>query len=559
MKSLVQVPMTSEQKFTDDGRAGLTLKVIIGIIVALTALRLAGLLITPLNLGPDEAQYWRWGKEFDWGYWSKPPLIGWAIGATTRLFGDAEWAVRFMAPLSHGFGAIMLLLLGRSMFDARVGAAAALVYILMPGVTLSSAVISTDGLLLPLWSLGLLMLWRLRTGEGSWFSAVGLGVALGLGFLAKYAMIYFIVGMALALIMDRPLRQALFNLKGLIVLLIGAAIFAPHMAWNAANSFKTVSHTADNANWGGDLLNFENALKFLTDQMGVFGPITFLALLGGLIGFSQGPSAWWRQDRERFLLAFILPPLTVILIQAVISRAHANWAAAAYPAASVLVVAWLFRARGAAWIWPALAGLIFLAALTIPGLGWTFRIVFGTTLAGVILATAYGFRFRLSGLVWAAIVLHGVVGAMFTVAAISPPNVAASLGLANAFKRTRAWEETTAMLAAKAEEVGATAIMFDERENYHGLDYYGRNGFPVPIRSWRVGETAKSFAEEFTLQPGEDEIVLVASMRKNHQSEMEADFRSFTPAGQLSIDLTGGKTRVFDLFIASGYEPVPRD
>jgi 4-amino-4-deoxy-L-arabinose transferase-like glycosyltransferase len=529
------------------------------IIAAVVVIRLLGVILTPLNLGPDEAQYWRWGQSFEWGYWSKPPLIGWVIGATTSLFGDAEWAVRLAAPLTHGFGAVMLLLLGRAMFGVGVGTAAALIYLLMPGITLSSAIISTDGLLLPLWAAGLFMLWRLRSGEGGLWSAAGLGAAIGVGFLAKYAMVYFLVGLGLVLLTDRPTRRALFSLNGLVALGLAAAIFAPHMAWNAANSFKTVSHTADNANWGAELLNPENALTFLVDQMGVFGPITFLVLLAGLFVFSRGESAWWRADTDRFLLAFILPPLIIILVQAVISRAHANWAATAYPAASVLVTAWLYRARGARWVWPALAAIIGVAALFIPGIGLSVRIVIALVLAGLILLAALGFRFRLSGLIWASIAIHAVAGSMFFVAAVSPPQVAESLGLANAFKRTRGWEETTEKLARRAVELDATAIVVDERENWHGLDYYGRKDFPVPIRSWRVGDGAKSYAEEFVLTGQNDSRALIASVRPAYRDRMTGDFGQFEPAGEdIVIDLGGGGVRRFEMFLASDYAPVLR-
>ncbi len=54
---------------------------------ALTALRLAALFLTPLELYPDEAQYWLWSRTLDWGYVSKPPMIAWLIAATTRIGG----------------------------------------------------------------------------------------------------------------------------------------------------------------------------------------------------------------------------------------------------------------------------------------------------------------------------------------------------------------------------------------------------------------------------------------------------------------------------------------
>ena len=537
-----------------------SLRTVVLIILAITAIRVVGILLTPLNLGPDEAQYWRWGETLEWGYWSKPPLIGWVIHATTSIFGDSEWAIRILSPLTHGFAALMLLYLGRAMFNLRIGVFAALGYILMPGVALSSSIISTDGLLLPIWSFGLLCLWRLRSGEGRWVSAIGLGIAIGFGLLAKYAMMYFLFGLILTAVIDAPTRKAVLSLRGGLALGVAATIFTPHVLWNASNSFKTVSHTADNANWGGDLFNVENGLQFLADQMAVFGPILFLVLLGGFWAFRGGEKGWLKTAEERWLLCFILPPLLIIFVQAVISRAHANWAATAYPAASVLVAAWLSRSGRQQWVWFALAALIFIAAVfAIPALPLYFTLTLGIALAGAVLLFAFLQKFRLSGLLWASLALHGIVGGLFFVVGVSPPVVAESVGVANAFKRTRGWEETTATLAAKASELDATALLVDERENYHGLDYYGREILTIPLRTWRVEDGAKSFAEEFTLQPGEDGRVLIASVRPSYRERMAGDFETFTPAGEIVIPLGGGKVRRFELFLASGFDPVPRN
>ncbi len=54
-------------------------------VLGLTILRAALLTLTPLNLHGDEAQYWAWSRTLDWGYFTKPPLIAWAIRATTRI------------------------------------------------------------------------------------------------------------------------------------------------------------------------------------------------------------------------------------------------------------------------------------------------------------------------------------------------------------------------------------------------------------------------------------------------------------------------------------------
>lgn len=64
------------------------------LIAGLTLVRLVTLFSTPLELYPDEAQYWLWSRTLDFGYYSKPPVIAWAIWATTKLGSDAEPWVR---------------------------------------------------------------------------------------------------------------------------------------------------------------------------------------------------------------------------------------------------------------------------------------------------------------------------------------------------------------------------------------------------------------------------------------------------------------------------------
>jgi len=70
-------------------------------VLCITALRVGFLFLSPLGLHGDEAQYWSWSKDLDWGYFTKPPLIAWVIWTTTSIFGDAEWAVRLSSAPLH--------------------------------------------------------------------------------------------------------------------------------------------------------------------------------------------------------------------------------------------------------------------------------------------------------------------------------------------------------------------------------------------------------------------------------------------------------------------------
>jgi len=534
----------------------------LALLLALLLVRIAAILLGDYELYADEAQYWRWSRDLDWGYYSKPPLIAWVIASSTALFGHAEWAIRLPAPLLHTVAAGALFLLGRAMYGVTAGALAALGYALMPGVIVSSAVISTDGVLLPFWCVGLVLFWRLREGEAGWLGAAGLGLMLGLAFLAKYAALYFVIGVALTTLLDLETRRAVLSARGALAAAVAALVFAPHLAWNLAHDFSTVSHTVDNANLGGPLFNLENLPKFLADQMGVFGPIGFVALLAGLFIFPRKARPHLRQ-RDRWLLCLILPVLVIIAIQSVLSRAHANWAATAYPAASVLVAAWLLRAERNRTLWLAIAAACLLGFQLAPDIAMALKLGLGIAIAGAVLAVGAAVSWRPAGLLVAALAIHAAImlaaAALFT----SPPEVTARLGLDNALKRVRGWEQVTAEVGAAARQLGASAILVDEREVWHAIDYYGRDDLPAPLIAWRRNEGIKSFSENQPMTDAIDDTVLLASYRPGLRPRIRGDFAAMDRIGEIEIDLGTRSNgcpivRRLVLFRVSGFEPQPR-
>ncbi len=330
-------------------RTWLVWTISINLFIAFT--RVLALRNSPLDLLPDEAQYWSWSRHLAFGYFSKPPVIAWLIAATTAVVGNDEWGVRLGAPLFHAATGIVVAFLGRAIYSARVGFFAALLYATLPGVIFSGLVISTDVPLLFFWALALLAIWQVWS-EPDWRWAITLGIAFGLGFLAKYAMGYFLLGFAIFLVIGPhgPLKAASRYL--LLAAIVAAAIIAPNVIWNASHGWATVGHTAANANWGqGGGLHLFEAANFAVAQFGVFGPILLLALIARLVLWRRSPP----NPRERFLFSFAIPVLTLMILQSGISRAHANWAAVSYIAGTVLVVGWL---DGINRFWPIRLSLV---------------------------------------------------------------------------------------------------------------------------------------------------------------------------------------------------------
>ena len=532
------------------------------LIATLLLVRLGLVLGSPLELYADEAQYWRWGDTLDWGYYSKPPLIAWVIHVSTGLFGDSEASVRLLAPVLHAGAAFALWALARRMLGPSPALVAVAAYVFMPGIVLSSTVISTDGILFPFWSLGLYLLWRLREAEADWRHAILLGACIGFGFLAKYAMLYFVIGLALVTWTDRPTRHALLTRLGGLTALTALLVFTPHLLWNAANSFQTVSHTVDNANLGGELFHLDHLAKFLGDQMGVFGPVSFLALLAGLTMLRRERTPD-EASRENWLTCFILPVLVIIAIQAVLSRAHANWAATAYPAGCVLIASVFSRVRADRRIWFLTAGLVALAIQVAPDLTLPVKGSLGLGIGAALLGAGALARWRPVGLFWSGVGLHIALTVFLAAVTLGPAHWVSAAGLDNTFKRTRGWADLSAQLIAEAERLTPTAILVDEREVWHGLDYYTRHTRPAPLILWRYLDAPKNFAEQRALTEAMDERVLVASYRPHRRPQIRDDFRSWTPLGQISVDLGHRSNgcplnRTLHLYLASGFQPRPR-
>lgn len=481
---------------------------LIGVVVVV---RIAVLVASPTEIGPDEAQYWRWAQTLDFGYYSKPPLVAWVIALSTAVFGDGEWAIRLFSPILHGIGAYFLFLLGKRMFNARIGAWSAAVYLLMPGIFLSSTIMSTDAVLLPPSAAALYFLWRFRE-EPILRNAALAGALIGLSMLGKYAALYLYGGAALAALIDRDMRRALLSPASAVLVLASLVVLGPNLWWNVANDFATVSHTADNANLSEAGFDPLHIVSYLQDQAAVFGPVTLLLLFAGFV-FLAGRTDKETSAREFWLMCFVVPALLVIMAQEIMSRAHANWAASAYPGACVLLAAWIDRAFG---------------------------------------------KVKVSPILKTGLVLNALVGLLFTAVWVAP-GLADATNAASAMKGVRGWRETTDQLVARARELDASAIVVDDRELWHALDYYGRNIEMPPLRAWQRGPTPRSHAEEDgKLRPGEDRNALIASGGPGFRAMIREDFATIRELGYLEVPISPRRKRELKLFLGSGYEQAPR-
>ena len=476
--------------------------VVTAALAGLLVLRIVALHFNATDLFFDEAQYWTWSLEPAFGYYSKPPLVAWIIGLFGAVCGDSPFCIRLPAPILHTATAAFVYLIGRRLHGERVGVWAALTFATLPGVSLSSGIMSTDVPLLLGWAAALWAFIAMLEDDG-WGPAIVLGLALGFGFNAKYAMVFFIISMAVYLAVTPDARRLLSDRRLWAALGLGALLLAPNMAWNLSNSFATFAHTADNAKWGGALVNVSKGLEFVAAQNGVFGPILFVALLDTI------RRAWHEglPDADRLLLCFVLPVLLAITAQAFASRAHANWAATAYVAGSVLVVAALSRRLGERWL---------------------------------------GLSMGLHAAILLALVVGSAAAGRFTIPGVGDP-----------FHRTLGWQavaDTTrrTLDVARGTSQPFRAVITDERAATAELLYYMRRE-PTPVLAWHEGGRPKDHYE--LTRPFRDATqvpILLVSLRHD-ATPITRRFAKVVPLGEHALPAGLGAPRRVRFFALSGY------
>jgi len=474
-------------------------------VALLTAIRLHVIGATDLNLGPDEAQYWWWSKDPAFGYFSKPPMIAWIIAGTTAVCGDGEACIRVASPFLYAIGSLFVFAAARTLYDSRVALWSCLLFATLPGVSFSSALITTDVPLLMFWAIALFLLARMlrRTPREARLDAVLLGLVIGLATLSKYAGAYFLAGLAVAALVDRRTRKHVLGINGLIVLVLATLVVSPNLWWNLQNNFATFGHTATNAGLGGQHWNIGALLEFSAAQFGIFGPLLLGAIVAGaVLGLRR--TRWpYAGNDDLVLLAVALPVLFAGLFIAFFSRANANWAAPAYVSLSILAVVWLLRGD------------------------WTRYLLWGSAAIAVTAATA-----------------------LYT-AALHPPFIEA-VGQTSAFKLLRGWNVQGPAIADAARQNAFGTIVAEDREDMASLLYYTRRS-GLNLRMWTPDPAHPTDHFQMTMPYTGDPHAVLFVTRRDEPSDVLAHFETHEMVEVNAISIAKARTRSFRIYALDGY------
>ena len=309
------------------------------IILSLSLLiKLIAIYLTNFDLFGDEAQYWIWSQSLDFGYYSKPPFIAWIISFFTFFLGNSFVMIKIIPITFYIISGYVVYLLSLELFSNKKQALlTAASFYLMPAVSFSSFLLSTDVFLIFFWSISLIFFLKcIKTPIKINFFI--LGIFVGISFLTKYAAIYFLVSTITLIFLDKKTRIIFFYKIINLLIFISSLLLVllPNIIWNKNVGWITLLHTSENAGLNRTKIDLFQGLEFILSQTLMLSPFLFIIFIFLIkkITFSF---------QTKFLLSFSVPIFLIVLLESIIVRANANWAAVALVSFFILMINQVFK------------------------------------------------------------------------------------------------------------------------------------------------------------------------------------------------------------------------
>lgn len=309
------------------------------LILALLAARLVWQWFSPYTLIEDEAHYWEWARRLDWSYYSKGPGVAWVIWASTRVFGDSEFAVRLPAAVATALGMLAVARTTQMLTgNRRYAFIAGILYNAVPGIAVASMLMTIDAPYIACWAwasyFAISAMMRDRHRDWVWF-----GAFIAIGFLFKYTILLLIPSVLFAMWLTRRERSRTrvgWFAIGLLVSLLG---LIPVAIWNAQHDWATVRHLLGHLGMkGGDTENTAAGrheawtivwfFEYIGLQLLVGGPVIALGLLAWLNARKPGNEEV--RGMVRVCVALALPLLVFYMLVSLKVQTEGNWAMAAF-------------------------------------------------------------------------------------------------------------------------------------------------------------------------------------------------------------------------------------
>ena len=297
-----------------------------------------------IELSQDEAYQWVWSKHPALSYYSKPPAIAFIQLASTSIFGNTEFGVRFFSPLFAAITSLLLLPFLAREIGARISFWLLLAATATPLLGIGTILMTVDPPLVLCWTWAMVAGWQAAKPDGKTRDWLIVGLAMGLGFLCKYTAVLQIVCWAIFFALAPATRIHLRKAGPWLALLIFSLCTVPVIVWNIQHGWITAHHVAGDA---GLHSQWHPTLRYLRDFLGsefvLLNPLFFIGTIWVMFGFWK-----FRRERPLWLYFFCMgaPVFLGHLLWSFYSRILPNWIAVSIlPMFCLMVVYWDERRR----------------------------------------------------------------------------------------------------------------------------------------------------------------------------------------------------------------------
>lgn len=279
----------------------------------------------------DELQFLSDAQHLDWGFVAYPPFTAFIEHVGLAIFGLNMAGLRLFSVLAQATVIVLAGLMARELGGSRLAQVTAALAAAFAGVAVFEGTEFQYSSFDLLWwvLIAYFTVRLLKSDDPRW--CLGIGAAIGIGLLTKYAIVFYIAGILTGLIFTparRFIRTGWFWAGVAVALLI----FLPNLIWLARHdwiSYTFLQHIhARDVAWG-------RAKGFWKGQFLVCSnPVAAPLWIAGVIGFL-------RSHRFRMLAFMYLAPLTLFAL----AKGRDYYMAGAYP----MLIA-MGAVRGERWL-----------------------------------------------------------------------------------------------------------------------------------------------------------------------------------------------------------------
>jgi len=302
----------------------------------------------------DELYFISCARHLAWGYVDQPPLIAVITKAALFLFGDSLTGIRLLSALAAAATVVITGRVARRLGGGLLAQGLAMLALALAPFYLAVGNLLTMNAFEPLLWMSAAYLFMKAESDDRPLRWLALGIVVGLGFLNKYSMFFYMGSVCIGIALT-PQRRAFARPGFWLAVAVAIVLVAPNLVWQFAHGWPQIDELRNAA---ADKNVTLDPLSFYLQQFLMMSPLSAPLWIAGLWFLLFSPSG----ARLRwFGFTYIILSIVYLLLQAKV-----YYLAPIYPvliAAGSVVIERFVQPRR--WLAVAYATMLLVAGLAI--------------------------------------------------------------------------------------------------------------------------------------------------------------------------------------------------